>query len=256
MSELYNDSYLKKSTEFINFIKQKSYDLLPMHSGSNILEIGCGNGHDAIEIAMRLGSSGRVVGLDIDNDLIEVSRKNALDRICDNVEFIISDAEKIPFENDYFNSVRVERVFQHLKNPAIVFDDSIRVLKKGGIFVLIETDWYGMDLYLGDSGLERKLNDILVKNVLANGMASREILYYYKKAGLQDIQFEVFPVHIKDYSIADQLIKFNHILKIGKELNKIDENDINEWNQNINFLLENNCFNLTTNIILCSGFKF
>ena len=256
MSELYNDSYLKKSTEFINFIKQKSYDLLPMHSGSNILEIGCGNGHDAIEIAMRLGSSGRVVGLDIDNDLIKVSKKNALERICDNVEFIFSDAEKIPFENDYFNCVRAERVFQHLKNPAIVFEDSVRVLKKGGIFALIETDWYGMNLYLGDSGLERKLNDILVRNVLANGMASREILYYYKKAGLQDIQLEVFPVHIKDYSIADQLIKFNHILKIGKELNKIDENDINRWNQNINFLIENNCFNLTTNIILCSGSKF
>jgi ubiquinone/menaquinone biosynthesis C-methylase UbiE len=202
MKELYNDSYLKKSTEFINHVKQESYKIIDFSTQDLILEIGCGNGYDSIELAKKvLYSKGRVIGLDVNANLIETSKKNAHTADCPNIDFIVGDAEKLPFEDNYFSIIRAERVFQHLKNPFKVFQEALRVLKPGGQLVLIETDWAGMNIYLRDFTLEEKIIDTLTNKVLVNGNASRTLLSYYIDSNVFNIEMKIFPVLINDFKI-------------------------------------------------------
>jgi ubiquinone/menaquinone biosynthesis C-methylase UbiE len=256
MKELYNDSYLKKSTAFINHVKQESYKILNFSKQDLILEIGCGNGYDSIELAKKvLHSKGKVIGLDVDATLIETCKKNAQNAACSNIDFIVGDAEKLPFEDNYFSIIRAERVFQHLKNPLIVFKEALRVLKPGGQLLLIETDWAGMNIYLRDVSLEEKIIHTLTDKVLMNGNASRTLLSYYIDSNVSNIAMKIFPVLINDFKIANELIIFDHILEAGKTNNIINEKDIAEWNTNTNFLIKNNTFNLTANLIIFSGNK-
>lgn len=256
MKKLYNDSYLKKSTEFINHVKQESYKILKFNNQDKILEIGCGNGYDSIELAKKVfPSKGRVIGLDVDANLVETSKKNAHTANCTNVEFVVGNAEKLPFEDNYFSIIRAERVFQHLKNPLTVFKEALRVLKPGGQLLLIETDWKGMNIYLQDFSLEDKIIHTLTDKVLINGNASRTLMSYYIDSNVSDFEMKIFPVLINDYKIANELIKFDHILETGKTNNIIDEKDIAEWNHNTTFLIKNNNFNLTANLIIFSGNK-
>jgi ubiquinone/menaquinone biosynthesis C-methylase UbiE len=255
MEKLYNDSYLKKTTEFINDIKQKSYDLLSLTPTTKLLEIGCGNGYDAIELAKRIGSEGKVVGIDIDPALVERSKKNAEENFCQNIEFIVSDAEKIPYADNFFDVIRAERVFQHLKNPETVLEEALRVLKPGGIILLIETDWYGMNVYTQHYTLEQKIKDTLVSKVLINGYASRNIQSYYIKAGINDMQLLTYPFVLNNYKVANELIKFDTIIDIGKQFNILTKEDAEQWSRDIAFLETNNCFTLTTNMLLYLGTK-
>jgi ubiquinone/menaquinone biosynthesis C-methylase UbiE len=256
MKELYNDSYLKKSTEFINHVKQESYKILNFNNQDVILEIGCGNGYDSIELAKKvLPTKGRVIGLDVDLDLVETSKKNAHTAACTNIEFIVGDAEKLPFEDNYFSIIRAERVFQHLKNPLIVFKEALRVLKPGGQLVLVETDWPGMNIYLKDLSLEEKIIHTLTHKLLVNGNASRTLLSYYIDLNVSNVEMKVFPVLVNEYKIANELVKFDHILEAGKTNNILTEKDIDEWNNNTSFLIKHNLFNLTANLIIFSGNK-
>ena len=255
MNKLYNDSYLKKTTEFINYIKTKSYDLLELKDHDILLEIGCGNGYDAIELSKRVGNTGKVYGIDIEKKLIEKAIQNALTNKSHNVEFIVSDAECIPFEDNYFDNIRVERVFQHLQNPNEVAEEAIRVLKPGGKFLMIETDWYGMNIYINNESVEQKIKDVLLKKVLKNGYASRNLFSYLKSSGMKDIKIAAYPVLIENYSLADELIKFDNIIKTGLEEHLIDQKDVDEWNETINYLSEKKCFNLTTNMVFVWGTK-
>lgn len=256
MKDLYNDSYLKKSTEFINHVKQESYKILNFSNQDVILEIGCGNGYDSIELAKKvLHSKGRVIGLDVDVDFVETSKKNAHTASCSNIEFVVGDAEKLPYADNYFSIIRAERVFQHLKNPLTVFNEALRVLKPGGQLLLIETDWPGMNIYLKDFSLEEKIIHTLTHKVLVNGNASRTLLSYYIDSNVYNIKMKILPVMINEYKIANELINFDHILNAGKTNKIINEKDIAEWDSNTAFLIEHNNFNLTANLIIFSGTK-
>ena len=255
MDKLYNDSYLKKTTEFINHIKMNSYDILEIKDDDILLEIGCGNGYDAIELSKRVGNAGKVYGIDAEERLIEKAKQNAFNNKCNNVEFIISDAEYISFGDNFFNNIRAERLFQHLKNPYKVIEEALRVLKPGGKILLIETDWYGMNLYINNEAVEQKIIDSLLKKVLINGYASRNLFSYLEASGMNDIKMAVYPVLIDNYSVANELIKFDNIIKIGLQEHLIDQKDIDEWNKSINYLSEKKCFNLTTNMLFVWGTK-
>lgn len=255
MNELYNNDYLNKSTEFINHIKQRSHSLLPLgHSGKKILEIGCGNGYDAIALAMK-NPLCHITGIDINNDLIKASKQNAAASQCKNVEFIVSNAEKMPFSANSFDIIRAERVFQHLNNVPDVMTEIDRVLKPKGTISIIETDWPGMDIFIEDYHIEKKIIKALCENVLVNGNASRKIISYLKQVNISKVAVEVSPLIMTDYSVADTLIKFDHIIEVALKNNILTLSEKNKWEENIEFINKQNSFNLSINVLIYSGTK-
>jgi ubiquinone/menaquinone biosynthesis C-methylase UbiE len=72
----------------------------PQH-GERALDVGCGFGETTVELAAKVGVSGRALGVDVSPRFIEVAREEALAVGATNVEFEVSDVQTTPFEQGF-----------------------------------------------------------------------------------------------------------------------------------------------------------
>lgn len=103
-----------------------------------ILDIATGTGDLAISFSKY--NVEKIVGLDISEGMLAVARKKAeAKNISEKIEFVQADSESIPFGDNSFDAVTVAfgvRNFEHLEKG---LSEILRVLKPGGIFVVLET---------------------------------------------------------------------------------------------------------------------
>ena len=112
----------------------KLLDLLAIQESMNILEIGCGTGYTACNVAEKY--SCKVVGIDLSDKMINRAQERVQKRnLQDQVEFRVADATKLPFEDSSFDIVFLESVVNIIGVPDViqnVFKEISRVLKPGG----------------------------------------------------------------------------------------------------------------------------
>jgi ubiquinone/menaquinone biosynthesis C-methylase UbiE len=85
-------------------VKELILSLLELRAGSHVLEIGCGTGDDAREIAALVGPVGRVVGIDPSELMVSVARRRAPEAVT-HLAFRIGDARKLDFPDGSFDGV-------------------------------------------------------------------------------------------------------------------------------------------------------
>lgn len=122
-----------------------------------ILDIGCGNGYTDICIAKMIKAE--ILGIDFSKEMIS-SAKNLRERFKDELIsapiFKIGDVRKLNWNDDYFDVVISERCLLNLPNRNIqynVINEVHRVLKKGGIYIMVEGTRDGL----------RQLNELRLK---------------------------------------------------------------------------------------------
>jgi len=95
----------------------------------NVLDLGCGAGW----LSRRLGKlvpEGRVVGMDLSDEMIRVARRNSVDH--DNLLFVVGEVSEIPWEPNFFNhAISVESSY-YWPDPAVGIKEIHRVLRPGG----------------------------------------------------------------------------------------------------------------------------
>ena len=103
-----------------------------------VLDIATGTGDLAINLA-KTGAT-KIIGLDISEGMLAVGRKKiAKEQLSGKIEMVQGDSEALPFENNSFDAITVAfgvRNFENLKKGRAEIH---RVLKPGGIFVVLET---------------------------------------------------------------------------------------------------------------------
>jgi arsenite methyltransferase len=105
-----------------------------------VLEVGCGIGLTACYLAKRYGC--RVVGADLSDQMIDISRKRASrEGVADRLEFRTADAQLLPFEDGLFDVVICESVTAFLDDPQKAVREYVRVAKPGGYVGLNEGTW-------------------------------------------------------------------------------------------------------------------
>ena len=107
-----------------------------LHEGETVLDLGSGAGADVLISARRVGSSGRAIGLDMTDEMLELARANAAEAGVTNVEFRKGYLEDIPLPDATVDVVISNCVINLSGDKHRVLAEAARVLKPGGRFAV------------------------------------------------------------------------------------------------------------------------
>ena len=109
------------------------------HNPKTVLDIATGTGDLAIAFAQRLPNA-KVTGLDISEGMLNVARnKTAEASFADRLEFVKADSEDMPYADNHFDAITVSFGIRNFENLEKGLAEILRVLKPGGLFVVLET---------------------------------------------------------------------------------------------------------------------
>jgi len=111
--------------------------------GMTALDIGCGGGDVAFDLAQLVGPNGRVIAIDIDAVQIAIARDEARSRQIANIEFRVANIDECDLaERCDFAYTRF--VLSHLQSPEKVIGKIKNAIRPGGILVAVDTDFRGV----------------------------------------------------------------------------------------------------------------
>jgi arsenite methyltransferase len=107
-----------------------------LNEGETVLDLGSGAGADVLISARRVGPTGKAIGLDMTDEMLDLARRNAAEAGVSNVEFLKGYIEEIPLPDDSVDVVISNCVINLAGDKTPVMREAARVLRPGGRFAV------------------------------------------------------------------------------------------------------------------------
>ncbi len=166
--------------------RRRSYELLDLHAGSRVADIGCGAGTAVLELAANVAPGGSSAGVDASEILVKIATERAA-RAGVDVAFYAGSADALPFETASLQGYRAERLYQHLSQPGLAFAEARRVLAHAGRIVLVDQDWDTLIFDSDDTATTRAMVRGF-SNGIENGVIGRQYHRLLSDAGFEDVK--------------------------------------------------------------------
>lgn len=119
--------------------KRLAIQTLAVRPGHCVLDLAGGTGDLTTLIQRRLGTNGHMIIADINDSMLRVGYERLLDRgIASNVEFVLANAECLPFATHYFDRIIIGFGLRNVTDKAAALRSMYRCLKPGGKLVVLE----------------------------------------------------------------------------------------------------------------------
>jgi len=217
----WNDILVPKFTKYrhvlvggLNHHSAKIFPKLEIRPGDKAVDVGCGFGDTAIQIAKRVGPEGSVLGIDCCDAFLEHGRADAKAEGVSNVSFVESDVQSYPFEPVYdFCFSRFGTQF--FENPVAGLRSMRTSLKPGGIMTMIvwrtidDNPWLGMPKQVILQHLPPPGDDARTCGPGPFSMADQEMVTKQLEiAGYDDIRFERIDAPLMVGNTLDDAVDF------------------------------------------------
>ncbi|MEX0732622.1 MAG: bifunctional demethylmenaquinone methyltransferase/2-methoxy-6-polyprenyl-1,4-benzoquinol methylase UbiE [Aquisalimonadaceae bacterium] len=119
--------------------KRQTINMARLRPGHRVLDLAAGTGDLARLMARKVGPEGRVVMSDINEAMLAQGRSRLLDEgLTGNIEYVLADAEKLPFPDNYFDRVTIAFGLRNVTNKPAALAEVHRVLRPGGFLLVLE----------------------------------------------------------------------------------------------------------------------
>jgi arsenite methyltransferase len=153
-----------------------------LKKGESILDLGSGGGIDVFIAAQKVGPTGRAVGVDMTDEMIDLARKSADELGFENVEFRKGDIEDLPFGESQFDVIMSNCVINLAPDKDKVFREAYRVLKPGGRIAVSDI------VTVGEMPEELKSNMDSWASCVSGAIKADLYLDKMRKAGFKDVR--------------------------------------------------------------------
>ena len=168
-----------------------------LKEGEVVLDLGSGAGFDAFLASPKVGKTGKVIGVDMTDEMLVKAKENAKKGNYTNVEFRKGDIEDLPADNNSVDAIISNCVINLAPDKAKVFKDAYRVLKSGGRLMI-------SDIVLTKPLPEDLKNDKeLLVGCVSGAILKQDYLELLKEAGFVDITIhKETPAFLPDYGLS------------------------------------------------------
>lgn len=116
------------------------WDLAGIRAGMTVLDVGCGPGFATLDLARRVGPTGRVISIDESQRYIDHLRKQAEAQGLRNIETRVCDVQRIDVPAAAIDAAYARWVLCFVPNPEAVLAGVLSALRSGGVFAI--QDYY------------------------------------------------------------------------------------------------------------------
>lgn len=148
-----------------------------INEGYTVLDLGSGPGFDCFLASKKVGNTGKVIGLDMTEEMVTKARNISKDHGCLNVEFRLGDIEKIPLEDNSVDVILSNCVINLAPDKSKVFKEAYRVLKKGGKMCVSDI------VLLGKLTEEQMSDENLLSGCVAGALQKEDYINKIAQAG-------------------------------------------------------------------------
>jgi arsenite methyltransferase len=161
-----------------------------LRGGETVLDLGSGAGADVLISAKRVGPTGKAIGLDMTDEMLELARANAAEAGIVNVEFRKGYLEELPIEDESVDVIISNCVINLSGDKPRVFREAARVLRAGGRFAVSDV------IADPDMDEETKADMAAWTGCVAGALTRHEFETALTDAGFKDIEIrETHRVH-------------------------------------------------------------
>lgn len=162
-----------------------------IQKGDTVVDLGSGAGNDCFVARYETGETGKVIGVDFTEVMIEKARRNADKLGFNNVEFRHGDIEDMPVAGNSTDVVVSNCVLNLVPNKPKVFEEIYRVLKPGGHFSLSDI------VLVGDLPEALQKDAEMYAGCVSGAIQKQEYLGHIKTAGFENVTVQKEkPIHI------------------------------------------------------------
>ncbi|WP_090754748.1 bifunctional demethylmenaquinone methyltransferase/2-methoxy-6-polyprenyl-1,4-benzoquinol methylase UbiE [Nonlabens sp. Hel1_33_55] len=177
-------------------------EMVAAHKPDTIMDIATGTGDLVIKMAEKTKAS-RLVGLDISSGMLEVGKiKVKKEQLDDRIEMVLGDSENLQFDDQTFDAITVSYGVRNFEDLEKGLAEILRVLKPGGILVILETSVpqkfpFKQGYYVYSNLVVPTLGKIFSKDRKAYGYLSKSASKFpygerfnniLKKVGFKDVE--------------------------------------------------------------------
>ncbi len=164
--------------------------------GNVVVDLGSGAGNDVFVARALAGDSGKVIGIDMTEEMIAKARRNNDKLGYNNVEFYLGEIEAMPLENQSADVVISNCVLNLVPNKQKAFAEIFRILKTGGHFCVSDI------VINGELSASLKNSAAMYAGCVAGAVQQDEYLEIINAAGFKNVVIK----KIKVIDLPDEVL--------------------------------------------------